>query len=78
MLRTLYATLNSSSSLIFLQEMDFTRMGKLALPSIAEPDDCFQAGSLEYYDKAYDRLVTVYPDTRDDNPTFFSTDPDPT
>ena len=38
-------------------------MGKLALPSIAEPDDCFQAGSLEYYDKAYDRLVTMYPDT---------------
>ena len=53
-------------------------MGKLALPSIAEPDDCFQAGSLEYYDKAYDRLVTVYPDTRDEDPTFFSTDPDPT
>lgn len=35
--------------------MDFVRMGKLALPNIAEPADLVQAGSLEYYDKAYDR-----------------------
>ena len=42
-------------NLIVIKEMDFLRLGKLALPTVKEPTDMFQAGSLEYYDKLYDR-----------------------
>jgi len=41
---------------IVIEEMDFLRLGKLALPTVKEPTDMFQAGSLEYYDKLYDRV----------------------
>ena len=37
--------------------MDFPRLGKLSLPSVAEPEDVVQCGSLEFYDKLYDRSV---------------------
>merc|ERR1711935_819957 len=37
-------------------EMDFTRLAKLNLPGIGEPEDLLQCGSLEYYDKTYDRV----------------------
>jgi hypothetical protein len=40
--------------------MDFPRLGKLSLPNVAEPEDVVQCGSLEYYDKAYDRLLTDF------------------
>jgi len=39
-----------------IEEMDFPRLGKLSLPSVPEPEDVVQCGSLEYYDKAYDRV----------------------
>merc|ERR1712242_276002 len=41
---------------IVIEEMDFTRMSKLALPHLDEPDDLIQAGSLEYYDKVYEKV----------------------
>merc|ERR1719436_341486 len=31
--------------------MDFPRLGKLSLPTVAEPEDLLQAGSLEIYDR---------------------------
>jgi len=39
-----------------VEEMDFPRLGKLSLPSIADPVDVVQCGSLEYYDKIWDRV----------------------
>jgi len=41
-----------------VEEMDFPRLVKLKLPDIAEPEDLYNAGSLEYYDKLYDRITT--------------------
>ena len=41
---------------IVVEEMDFPRLGKLQLPNIGEPDDLIQCGSLEFYDKTYDRV----------------------
>merc|ERR1712088_1221770 len=41
---------------IVLEEMDKTQLQKLSLPSVAEPEDLLQAGSLEFYDKIYDRV----------------------
>merc|ERR1739844_324809 len=41
---------------IVVEEMDFPRLGKLALPHLDEPDDLIQCGSLEFYDKTYDRV----------------------
>merc|ERR1712001_567044 len=35
---------------------DFPRLAKLSLPTVAEPEDLLQAGSLEFYDKIYDRV----------------------
>jgi len=39
-----------------VEEMDFPRLGKLSLPSINDPEDLIQCGSLEYYDKIWDRV----------------------
>jgi translation initiation factor 3 subunit D len=39
------------------EEMDFPRLSKLSLPSISEGIDVYKAGSLEYYDKSYDRVT---------------------
>jgi hypothetical protein len=39
--------------------MDFPRLGKLSLPAVPEPEDVVQCGSLEYYDKAYDRCEFI-------------------
>jgi len=50
------ASVTVKSDWIVIEEMDFPRLGKLALPSKEEPEDLYQAGSLEYYDKAYDRI----------------------
>jgi len=41
---------------IVIEEMDFLRLSKLALPTVKEPVDLYQAGSLEFYDKSYDRV----------------------
>jgi translation initiation factor 3 subunit D len=36
--------------------MDFPRLSKLCLPSVKEPEDLVKCGSMEYYDKSYDRV----------------------
>lgn len=39
-----------------IEEMDFPRLVKLSLPNVKEGDDIVTCGTLEYYDKAYDRV----------------------
>jgi len=39
-----------------IEEMDFPRLGKLSLPNINNPEDLIQCGSLEFYDKVWDRV----------------------
>ncbi|XP_057323475.1 eukaryotic translation initiation factor 3 subunit D-like [Microplitis mediator] len=39
-----------------IEEMDFPRLGKLSLPNIKDGEDILCCGSLEYYDKTYDRV----------------------
>ncbi|KAF7996885.1 hypothetical protein HCN44_002531 [Aphidius gifuensis] len=39
-----------------IEEMEFSRLSKLSLPSIKNGEDVLCAGSLEYYDKTYDRV----------------------
>lgn len=41
-----------------LEEMDFPRLNKLKLPDIAAPVDLYTAGTMEVYDKLYDRVTT--------------------
>lgn len=50
------ASVTVKSDWIVIEEMDFPRLLKLSLPSIQDPSDLVQAGSLEYYDKSYDRV----------------------
>merc|ERR1719219_1164484 len=38
-----------------LEEMDFPRLAKLKLPEIGNPVDLYKAGTMELYDKLYDR-----------------------
>jgi translation initiation factor 3 subunit D len=44
------------SDWIVIEEMDFPRLGKLTLPTVGTPEDLIQAGSLEYYDKTYEKV----------------------
>ncbi|TMW45860.1 hypothetical protein DOY81_009064 [Sarcophaga bullata] len=39
-----------------IEEMDFPRLMKLSLPNIKEGEDIVTCGTLEYYDKTYDRI----------------------
>lgn len=39
-----------------IEEMDFPRLVKLSLPNIKEGEDIITCGTLEYYDKIYDRI----------------------
>ncbi|XP_046392789.1 eukaryotic translation initiation factor 3 subunit D isoform X1 [Ischnura elegans] len=39
-----------------IEEMDFPRLAKLSLPNVKEAVDVTLCGSLEYYDKTYDRV----------------------
>jgi len=41
-----------------IEEIDFSRLAKLSLPSVKEPKDLKICGSLEYYDRTYDRINT--------------------
>jgi len=50
------ASVTVKADWLVIEEMDFPRLGKLALPSVNDPADLIQAGSLEYYDKTYDRV----------------------
>uniref|UniRef100_A0A1B0DHQ8 Eukaryotic translation initiation factor 3 subunit D n=1 Tax=Phlebotomus papatasi TaxID=29031 RepID=A0A1B0DHQ8_PHLPP len=39
-----------------IEEMDFPRLAKLSLPGVKEGEDIMCCGTLEYYDKSYDRI----------------------
>lgn len=41
---------------VTIEEMDFPRLAKLSLPNVKEGEDILTCGTLEYYDKAYDRV----------------------
>jgi translation initiation factor 3 subunit D len=41
-----------------VEEMDFPRLTKLSLPTIDDPEDLVKCGSVEFYDKQYDRVTT--------------------
>ncbi|KAL8593246.1 hypothetical protein ACOMHN_009900 [Nucella lapillus] len=41
-----------------VEEMDFPRLTKLNLPDIKEAEDLTRSGSMEVYDKTYDRVTT--------------------
>ena len=41
---------------IVLEEMEKTQLGKLSLPTVNEPEDLLNCGTLEFYDKSYDRV----------------------
>ncbi len=41
---------------IVIEEMEKTQLGKLSLPTVGEPEDLLNCGTMEYYDKAYDRV----------------------
>ncbi|XP_066914272.1 eukaryotic translation initiation factor 3 subunit D-like [Clytia hemisphaerica] len=41
-----------------VEEFDFPRLGKLKLPDIKDPVDLYNCGTMEQYDKAYDRVTT--------------------
>lgn len=44
-----------------IEEIDFPRLTKLSLPMYQEPVDVKICGSLEYYDRTYDRINTKLP-----------------
>jgi len=50
------SSVNIKSDWVVLEEMEKTPLGKLSLPTVAEPEDLLCCGTLEYYDKAYDRV----------------------
>uniref|UniRef100_A0A1L8DS15 Eukaryotic translation initiation factor 3 subunit D n=1 Tax=Nyssomyia neivai TaxID=330878 RepID=A0A1L8DS15_9DIPT len=39
-----------------IEEMDFPRLAKLSLPGVTQGEDITCCGTLEYYDKTYDRI----------------------
>lgn len=41
-----------------VEEMDFPRLSKLSLSNVGETEDLMKCGSLEFYDRAYDRVTT--------------------
>ncbi|XP_077979592.1 eukaryotic translation initiation factor 3 subunit D-like isoform X2 [Glandiceps talaboti] len=41
-----------------VEEMDFPRLSKLKFMDVSEPENQLCAGSMEYYDKNYDRVTT--------------------
>ncbi|KAL1453449.1 hypothetical protein WDU94_007587 [Cyamophila willieti] len=41
---------------VTIEEMDFARFSKLSLPNVKEPQDLYTCGSVEFYDKSYDRV----------------------
>jgi len=51
------ASVTVRSSWVLVEDMDFPRLGKLSMPTVEEPEDLFQCGSVEFYDKQYDRVT---------------------
>ena len=45
---------------IVLEEMEKAQLSKLSLPTVNEPDELLSCGTLEYYDKAYDRVRLIF------------------
>ncbi|XP_033216534.1 eukaryotic translation initiation factor 3 subunit D-like [Belonocnema kinseyi] len=41
---------------VTIEEMDFPRLAKLSLPAVKDGEDVLCCGSLEFYDKSYDRV----------------------
>jgi len=41
-----------------IEEIPFSSLAKLSLPNVGEPEELSVWGSLEYYDKRYDRITT--------------------
>ncbi|EAT38179.1 AAEL009902-PA [Aedes aegypti] len=41
---------------VTVEEMDFPRLSKLSLPNVEKGEDITTCGTLEYYDKTYDRV----------------------
>lgn len=41
---------------IVLEEMEKTQLSKLSLPTVGEPKELLSCGTLEFYDKGYDRV----------------------
>lgn len=41
---------------VTIEEMDFLRLAKLSLPAVKDGEDIVCCGTLEYYDKSYDRV----------------------
>lgn len=41
-----------------IEEIQFSGLSKMSLPSVGEPEEISVWGSLEYYDKRYDRIST--------------------
>nr|CAX70348.1 eukaryotic translation initiation factor 3, subunit 7 zeta [Schistosoma japonicum] len=52
------ASIQIKDNWTMLEELDFTRLSKLALPNVKEPDNKVDCGEMEYYDKSYDRVST--------------------
>lgn len=42
---------------ISIEEMDFPRLAKLSLPNVKEGEDIITCGTLEFYEKLYDRIM---------------------
>lgn len=55
-LKSREASVTVKPNWIVIETMDFPRLSKLSLPGIADPDELIQAGSLEYYDKTYEKV----------------------
>jgi translation initiation factor 3 subunit D len=51
------ASVAIKSSWRVIEEMDFLRLSKLSLPNVGDGKDVKKCGSLEYYDKQYDRVT---------------------
>merc|ERR1719414_2284092 len=44
------------SDWVVIEEMEKTQLAKLSLPTVADPTDLYTCGSMEHYEKAYDRI----------------------
>lgn len=50
------ASVNIRPEWKIIEEMDFPRLGKLSFPGIGDGKDIYVCGTVEYYDKSYDRV----------------------
>jgi translation initiation factor 3 subunit D len=50
------ASVTVKSDWLVVEEMDFPRLAKLSLPNVAPGEDIMCCGTLEYYDKTFDRV----------------------